>query len=157
MNTVKARAQTLAPASLDRVQIIRRSSRCSLFGKIGLVPIIGTGLAIQALRLRRTVCGELGMQWLLPPVAVYWALGLATLWAVDRVLGIPGDAFAIVLLLLLQSWHLWMRVPRAPTPAWNPVRAELACGAILACAGIGSSLWLLTVVVDRLLRMTAGP
>ena len=56
----KAMWTEVQPPSVDRVRLIRRGMRCFVFGAIGLIPILGSGLAIQALRLRAGIKAGLG-------------------------------------------------------------------------------------------------
>ena len=101
------------PPSVDRVRLIRRGMRCFVFGSIGLIPILGSGLAIQAIRLRDDIKAELGERPDLPPVYVYWLGGLILLWALDGRWGISGDLATCVVLLAAQTGAAALTASRA--------------------------------------------
>src|SRR5438045_3062360 len=111
-----------APRSIDMVRVIRRCLRCYFFGAMGLVPLAGVGLAVQALRLRRQVEAELGESKPTPWIVVYSLVGVLLIWALDGPLGGVGDLSAWVILVLVQSWNLWHALaPRGKPghPGWR--------------------------------------
>ncbi len=130
----------LAPRSLDMVRIIRQSTRCFAFGVMGALPILGLGLALQALRLRREVVAETNESWELGPVWVYWLAGPIALWAMDRWFGLRAAAAIFVVLAGAQALHLWLTFPAPPAGLWNPGRRHLLWGTVLACGGIYGSI-----------------
>lgn len=77
--------------SVDRVRLIRRSIRCGWFGFLGLIPVIGLGLAVQAVRLHRQINSEQGTAWEQPAVSwpwlVYWLAAMAGVGACSRLAG----------------------------------------------------------------------
>jgi hypothetical protein len=154
--TQSERMPNLAPRSVDMVRVIRRSMRCLVFGLIGLVPILGTGLAVQALRLRQAVSAELGEDWGRLHVSLYWILGMVALWAADGAFGLPGDVVVSFVVLVMQSWHVWRSLPPESKEYWNPGRPELVWGIMFAYAGLGGSLWLLALLVYRLAKLVGG-
>jgi hypothetical protein len=134
------------------VRLIRRSVRCLVFGAIGFVPILGLGLAEQALRLRRLTLGEMGLEWRVP--AIYWLWGFATvaIWCADRFFGIVADAIVLFGFLLLQVWFLWREFPADLGPIWNPGCNHVFWGVALAYGGILNSLAVLAALAQRLTR-----
>src|SRR5436190_21062131 len=81
------RQKVLAAKSVDMVRVIRQSIRCFVFGALGAIPIIGIGLAIQALRLHRKVFAELEQSWKPPPLYWYWLIALIYLWSYGKLFG----------------------------------------------------------------------
>ena len=140
----------LAPRSVDMVRVIRRSMRCFVFGCIGFIPILGLGLAAQAMYLLRSVFAELNHPWHPPPVYYLWVLAVPTLWYVDELLGFAGCAVILGGLMAGQSYWLWKQFPREPTELWNPAREHLFWGMALGYAGILNSLAVVTIFVARL-------
>jgi hypothetical protein len=120
---------------------------------IGLVPIVGTGLAVQALGLQRKVNDELGLKWNTPFVILYWMVGVVLLWFTDGAFGIVGDLASAVILFGLQSWHLARSFPADAEDCWNPGRPELVRGVICAQAGIAGTLWFLALLAYRVVRL----
>jgi hypothetical protein len=131
------------------VRVIRRSMRCLAFGLIGLVPLVGTGFACQALRLGRAISLDFEDGWRPPPVYGYWLVGTMALVVADAALGLLGDLAVCSLLLGLQSWHCWRRSGGQGGRVWNPGHRELRWGVIFARAGLGLSLWTIVVLVLR--------
>lgn len=143
------------PRSIDRIRLIRRSMRCFTFGVIGLVPVLGTGLAIQALRLGRAISSDLDERWQIPPVPLYWLIGMVALWATDAAFGLAGDLFAMLVAVGAQSWHVWRRLVAQPEKVWNPARSQVIWGVTLAYAGLAFSLWTLAILAYKLAKMNA--
>ena len=146
----------MAPRSVDMVRIIRRSMRCFVFGLIGLVPILGVGLAVQALRLQRAVCAELGEPWQAPPVYFYLLFTALGLWWLDPRLGFGGDIFLVVAVLTAQSCHVFRRFPSPEKAVWNPGRAALIGGVMLAYAGQTITLSGVVIALCRIVKLS-GP
>ncbi|MFO1496949.1 MAG: hypothetical protein U1G07_00885 [Verrucomicrobiota bacterium] len=147
-------ASPALPGSIDRLRMIRRSVRCFVFGAIGLIPIAGAGLAVQALQLHRSIRADLGEAWRPPLIAVYWIGGAAGLWAIWRRFGWPSELLLAMTLLAVQSLHVFWRMRTAPRKVWNPGRRALTGGVILAYAGLSGSWWAVTAVLYRLLKGT---
>ncbi len=145
-------AGRLAPRSIDRVRVIRRSMRCQVFGLIGLLPLFGAGFAYQALRLKGSVSAEVGDDWRSPPVYCYWLVGALAMLAVNRAFDLAGDVALCVVLLALQAWHVWRRFQRRRAGAWNPGDREVFLGVLFAYTGLGFSLWAVVVVVLQVLQ-----
>jgi hypothetical protein len=143
----------LARPSIDWIRVIRRSMRCYVFGLIGLVPLFGAGLAVQALRLQRKVNEELGQPWNRPFFAFYWIVGLLLLWWTDGVFGLLGDLVACLLVVGVQSWHVWRSFPADREAAWNPGRREVIWGVVSGYAGLAGSIWTLALVAYRIVRL----
>jgi hypothetical protein len=122
--------------------------RCLIFGAIGLIPLFGAGLAVQALRLRRAVSQEVGEKWT-PPVPGWWVAGLLAVSLADRKWGAPGSIAVCVLLLMAQSWHIRQSYHPDTGAVWNPGWPQLIWGTVLASAGLSLSLWLLAVLAAR--------
>jgi hypothetical protein len=146
-------ALTLAPRSIDMVRLIRRSIRCLIFGAIGFVPVLGLGMAEQALRLLRVILAEVGGHWRAPGIYWLWVLGVAAVWGTDRLLGLLADAIVLFAFLLLQVWWLWRAFPREAEAVWNPGHPQVFWGVILAYGGILNSLTVLTVLGQRLSQL----
>jgi hypothetical protein len=127
--------------------------RCFAFGLIGLVPVLGIGLAVQALRLQQRIAFEMKDSWKAPPVYVYWLLGIALLWAVDTHFGSIGDLTMALLVLAAQSFHIWRSFGLSPHRVWNPGRPQLTWGVICAYAGVSLSFWLGAVLLCRVTRL----
>lgn len=147
----------LHPATTDMVRILRRSMRCLVFGWIGLVPMAGVGLAIQSLRLCRSVTSELGVRWKAPPVYGYWLAGASVIWFCDRFFDIGTNLIVLVALLLVQTLHLWRSWNDVPEPIWNAGKPALVWGTILAYAGLASTTWSVIAMVILAVRMTSLP
>ncbi len=134
----------LASRSVDMARVIRQSIRCFVFGVLGAVPIIGIGLALQALRLHRKVFGELEESWKPPPLYWYWFIGLLYLWVYQELFGATGALSIVFIIAGLQTYHLWRSYP--PEPRWNPGERHLFWGVALAYLGCFGSLTVVAVV-----------
>ena len=128
----------LAAKSVDMARVIRQSIRCFVFGALGAIPLIGIGLAIQALRLHRKVLAEMGGTWRPPPLYWYWLIGLLYLWAYRELFGDVGTLSIFLIIGGLQTYHLWRSF--SPAPRWNPGERHLFWGAALAYLGCFGSL-----------------
>jgi hypothetical protein len=131
--------------------------RCFVFGAIGLIPLAGSGLAVQALRLRAQVGAEL-CEGRSEPVEswIYWVVGLAVLGAADVWFGIIGALAACVLMLALQSTVIWRRqrpIPAGPARALHPALRQAVLGEIFASAGLAISLWMVGLLGRRLAEL----
>lgn len=146
-----------APRSIDKVRLMRRSMRCFTFGALGLLPVVGAGLAMQALRLADQIHAELGEPKARPPVYLFWIPGLLLIWIGDAALGAAGDIAVWVLLLALQSARVWRDAYRNAAAASNPAHPQLALGVTFAYAGLALSLWLLAAVAHRIVQLNAKP
>lgn len=136
--------------SIDTARLIRRSLRCFVFGSIGLVPLVGVGLAVQSMQLARSVTRESGGEWCLPPFRLYRVVGVALLWFADPVWGLIGDWVLSIFLLLIQSFLCLRRFHHPPNVAtWNPGQSALAWGMTMAQVGLSLSLWILAILFRR--------
>jgi hypothetical protein len=153
---MQQRSETVIDSrSIDKVRLIRGAMRCFTFGALGLMPVLGAGLAVQALRLADRINAELGQPRNRPAVYFYWTPGLLLLWLGDTVLGLAGEVVACVALLTLQSIHVWRSARRMPAPAGNPAYLQVTLGVTLAYAGLALSLWLLAAVGHRIVQLNA--
>ena len=144
MKHVTAEPQKMwAAKSVDMARVIRQSIRCFVFGALGAIPIIGIGLAIQALLLHKKVLAELEEPWRPPPLYWYWLIGLLYLWAYRELFGAVGTLSIFLIIGGLQTYHLWRSLPSEPR--WNPGERHLFWGAALAYLGCFGSLTLLAV------------
>lgn len=142
-----------AGRSVDRARLIRRSLRCFTFGALGLFPVVGVGLAMQALRLADRIHAELGAVQERPPVYLFWIPGLLLVWLGDAALGVRGEVAACVVLLAIQSARVWRGVNGLPTAALNPAHLQVALGVTFAYAGLALSLWILAAVGHEVVRV----
>jgi hypothetical protein len=138
--------------SVDMIRVIRRSVRCFLFGLIGVVPLIGHGLAWQSLRLCDEVMTEMGTNWPRPPLWAYWMIGLGAMLILDYFFGLIGAFTAFGMFLGLQTFHLWRSFPASATPIWNPGRRHVLWGIALAYAGYFGSCGSIGLIAFRLSR-----
>jgi hypothetical protein len=115
------------------VRVIRQSIRCFLFGTLGAVPIVGCGLALQALRLHRRVLTDLQQPWKCPPLYFYWIAALINFWAYGELFGGVGAASVFLIFAAMQTYHLWRSFPRRGR--WNPGERHLFWGVALAYLG----------------------
>lgn len=146
---------SLVPGSIDQVRVIRRSRRCFIYGAIGLVPVLGTGLAVQALRLRDDVAAEVGERWAPPPILWLWLGGWVVLWGADAQFGFSGALVAGMALLGAQSWMVWRQAGSDPEAVWNPGRPMLVLGTLFAYAGLSASGWAVALLISRAVRTSA--
>lgn len=120
-----------ADPAVDRVRLIRRSVRCGVFGLVGLIPIAGLGLAIQALRLYQQVMAESRGVTVRPTVSwtwlSYWLVALGAVYGHAVVWGFPASVAAFLALVLFYLWLPRLRRP-ALTPAGRLFRLPLAAG-----------------------------
>lgn len=137
------------PVSADRVRLIRRSMRCFVFGLMGVVPLLGLGMACLALLLHRQVAQETG-----EPVRTAGVYGCAVAYfvlaAVLLCLDQTGLVLALAILLsALQGYWLFREYRRTEPVQWNPARHLVYWGAGLALAGLNlSSIILLLGIFD---------
>lgn len=125
-------------------RVIRQSVRCFVFGALGAIPIVGIGLAIQALRLHRRIFTELQQPWKPPPLYWYWLITLLYLWAYGELFGAAGGFSIFLILAGLQTYHLRRSFP--PEPPWNPGERHHFWGVALAYLGWFGSITLLAVI-----------
>src|SRR6476660_218632 len=132
--------------SLDAVQVLRRSRRCFVYGCIGLVPVLGVGVACQALQLRNQVIRQLGEEPGNPTVPSYAGAGLLLLWGTDWMFGLVGDVVGFLLLLALQTYRVLRNLSGNKSHCLRG-RRELNLGAALAYAGLSMSLWMMGLLL----------
>jgi len=65
-------------APTDRIRIIERSLRCFFFGLLSLIPLIGLGLAMLAIRLHFKTWAASGGEW--NPAGRYLLAGYCLAW-----------------------------------------------------------------------------
>jgi hypothetical protein len=145
--------RTPAPRSIDTVRVIRRCLRCFAFGALGLIPMGGLGLAIQALRLRDKVEAEVGERRSTRFALVYCIAGLLLLWAADRWYGWVGDLTVCWAIVVIQSCHVWSAFLQPNQPGY-PGWRELAWGVTFAYAGLSGSSWTFAFLLLRLMELT---
>lgn len=142
--------------SIDSVRLIRRCMRCFVFGAIGLLPIVGVGLALQALQLRRLVSSELQEPWVHPRIYWFWLAGIAGLCLAEWRYGLLGDFVVIITLLAAQSVYLFRLLAPVPGGAWNPGFRPLIWGVTFAYAGLSLSLWLIAILLLRIVKWSSA-
>lgn len=143
---MRARSE-ITGKSVDMIRMIRRSRRCGLFGLIGAVPVIGLGLAWQALRLYSQVSAEMGEDWRPPRLYVYWIIALSFMAAFNGLFGFLGAFSVFGIFVGLQTWHLWRSFPETNGPIWNPGRRHMRWGITFAYAGYLGSWSLIGLVL----------
>jgi hypothetical protein len=121
---------------IDRVRLIRRSTRCFLFGLVGAIPCFGLGTAWLAFKLYRDIAAETGERARLYPLFFTSFSGLSVGMACsmgDMPEGVLADAIVV---LGLQFLYI-LRQYRNNAPAeWNPARHLMYWGLGLANAGL---------------------
>jgi hypothetical protein len=142
--------------SLDQVRLIRRCRRCFAYGCVGLLPVLGSGVAYQAVQIRRQVCLELGENPLTPAVPAFVVVGLLLLWASDRAWGLAGDATVALIILALQSYTVWRSLCSSPSQ-FRRGRRELTVGVTLAYAGLATTAWSIGVLALRVASAFPSP
>jgi hypothetical protein len=132
-------AATIQPPELppiDRVRLIRRSTRCFLFGLAGAIPCFGLGTAWLSFKLYRDIAAETGEPVQLYPLFItsvsgLWVgVGFLTIHWPDVVL---GDAIVVLGLEFLFIFRQYRK--NAPSE-WNPARHLMYWGLGLANAGL---------------------
>ena len=127
-----------APASVDRVRLIRRSMRCFVFGLLGAVPLLGLGPACLALWIEKELAEESGEP---APLGGAKMAAIAIGAFIAAVVLLAWDQAGLVLALgaalsaLQGGWRV-RQCQRAEPPRWNPARHWVYWGAGLACAGL---------------------
>jgi|GEM_PF-1878677 len=129
--------------SVDTARLIRCSVRCFWDGAIGAIPVIGLGLAAQALRLHERVRRETGATWRRPALFWYWIIGFGFTVAFDRLFGVAGMFSIFGIFLGLQSCEVWRSFSGAEQSFWNPGARHLRWGVVLAYAGYSGSMSLI--------------
>jgi len=66
------------PANTDRIRLIERSLRCFVYGLLSLIPLVGLGLAVLAIRLHSLTWAESGGDW--NPAKRYLLGGFCLAW-----------------------------------------------------------------------------
>jgi hypothetical protein len=137
-------------ASIDTVRLLRSSVRCLLFGLIGLVPILGAGLAWQAMTMGRELLEETGEAWDWEPFLLLWVTGSMCVALLAPFLGLG-------MILLLWAWmtagHSCLfarRFREGAPPLFNGARREAFAGMALGMAGVGGSVMLVALLFSRL-------
>jgi hypothetical protein len=62
----------------ERIRLIERSMRCFVLGLLSLIPLVGLGLAVLAIRLHIRAWADGDHGW--NPARVYLAAGLCLAW-----------------------------------------------------------------------------
>jgi len=132
---------------IDRVRLIRRSTRCFLFGLVGTIPCFGLGMAWLAIKLYRDIAAETGESVRLLPLFLTSVLGLylgTLFFAADWPVAFLGDAIAVLVFQLLFILRQYRR--NAPVD-WNPARHLMYWGLGLANAGLNLSAVVVIAVI----------
>ncbi len=138
-------------ASVDRVRLIRRSVRCLLLGLFGMVPIIGSPLALLALRLHTRVMAETGEIW--RPARLHAALtvGLALMIGADVITRFAVALLVFAVILGLLAFRLARQYQTGAPAKWNPARRQLYWGVGFAYAGLLGTLLCVAAGLNRLI------
>jgi hypothetical protein len=144
------------PVPADRVRLIRRSTRCFVFGILGAVPLLGIGPACLALLLHRQVGEETGEPkgpgGIYSSAAVFYILAVMLLY-----LGQAGFVLALGFLLsAVQAYLLRRQYLRTEPLDWNPARHLTWWGAWLALAGLNLSGTLILLAIWAVVRNLSG-
>jgi hypothetical protein len=144
------------PVPADRVRMIRRSTRCFVFGILGAVPLLGIGPACLALLLHRQVGEETGepkgLGGIYSSVAVFCILAIALLCCEQA-----GFVLALGFLLCgLQAYLLRRQYLRTEPLEWNPARHLTWWGAWLALAGLNLSGTLILLAIWAVVSNLTG-
>jgi hypothetical protein len=144
-------AHDAAPAAqADPVRIIRRSTRCFVFGLGGVVPWFGLALAGMAFRLKRQLSRETGESFSLRHIHYLWICGLV-LFALFVMGGENLAALATAAIFFgLEARLLAAEYRRNKYTQSNPARHLVYWGIGLAYAGcVVSILIVLLAVIPR--------
>lgn len=130
-----------APASVDRVRMIRRSMRCFVFGLMGAVPLLGLGPACLALWIQKELAEESGEP---APLGGTKMIAISIAAFIVAVVLLAWDQAGLVLAMgfllpALQGYWLLRQYQRTEPPRWNPARHLVYWGAGLALAGLDLS------------------
>jgi hypothetical protein len=153
LTTARIFQNSMAAKSVDMARLIRRSLRCFLFGLIGTIPVIGLGLAYQAIRLHQKAAADMGESWQPPRVRWHWTLGLLCLWGYDYFLGWLGFLAIFVIFAWLQTNHVRRGFSVNQDRFWNPAERHSSWGVTLAYGGYFSSLSLVAFIALRLVSV----
>jgi hypothetical protein len=130
-----------AARTVDQARVLRLAWRCWWFGILGLIPVLGIGLAIQSARLFAQAHLELGLPWIRPKL---WPLWLASIFlGVAHIIaaGLPGAFLIYALTLAAQSRSLFQSFPSWQTAPSQLGRNHLRAGLILGYTGRFTSLF----------------
>jgi hypothetical protein len=143
-----------APASVDRVRLIRRSMRCFVFGLLGAVPLLGLGPACLALWIQKDLAEESGEPAPLGGTEmVAISIGAFIVAVVLLACDHAGLVLAMGFLLpALEGYWLLRQYQRAEPRRWNPARHLVYWGAGLACAGLVLSSTIILLVLGAAFR-----
>jgi hypothetical protein len=86
------------PPNTDRIRLIERSLRCFVYGLLSLIPLVGLGLALLAIRLHFRTWAESGGDW--NPAKRYLLGGFCLAW-----LGVLLSLGAMALFAVFLSQH----------------------------------------------------
>jgi hypothetical protein len=132
-------APAIMPTQLppvDRVRLIRRSTRCFLFGLVGAIPCFGLGMAWLAFKLYLDIAAETGEIVQLYPLFLTSASGLY-LGVACCANNMPDGVLADAIVVLGLQFLFLRRQYRKNAPAeWNPARHLMYWGLGLANAGL---------------------
>jgi hypothetical protein len=121
---------------IDRVRLIRRSTRCFLFGLVGAIPCFGLGTAWLAFKLYRDIAAETGEPVQLYPLFLTSVSGLymgVACCANDLPDGVLADAIVV---LGLQFLFIRRQYRKNAPAEWNAARHLMYWGLGLANAGL---------------------
>jgi hypothetical protein len=85
----------------DRIGLIERSLRCFVFGLLSLVPLLGLGPAVIALRLHFRTWSESGGEW--NPARRYVTVGFWLAWT-GILVSLLSVALFVVLLIKIYDF-----------------------------------------------------
>ena len=151
----------MVPTSVATERIIRRSLRCFHFAVLGLVPILGIGVALLALRLYRQVLHETGERcwpnerdwtWYVALIG-YWGVAAFFALAYGLLFGFWAGAFVSTIFVALGGWLLFRLCQQARSRHWNPARHYLYWGVGLANLGCLEFLLLIGGLVRIICRL----
>jgi len=146
-----------APVQVDRVRLIRRSLRCFIFGLLGVIPLIGLGPALVALRLHRQVALESGDYYGVARIVTWWLIGLLAIPAYYLTLGFAGAVLMAGLTVTVQASILWSHYRTSQAREWNPARNYLYWGVGLAYTGLFGLLSLMELPLLQTLEKSLAP
>lgn len=142
--------------SCDRARIIRRSLRCFNCGLLGLIPIVGWGMAFLALRIHRQLCDETGERWNPKPVYFIWAFGLFFLWGYTLAMGLFGFTVTVASLLFLHQRAIRRQYVYESALVWNPARNHTYWGVGFGFIGCFYPAILLAALLAESFRSAFG-
>jgi hypothetical protein len=135
-----------APAPVDRVRMIRRSTRCFVFGIFGAIPFFGLSLAWLAFRLQRQLARDTGDRIDTTPLYLMSAVALELLVLFLSLELVFLALASATLCLCLPLFLIQRQYRRAEPPEWNPARPLVYWGIGLAYTGVILSGIILVIV-----------